>query len=769
MMKLHFHFLATSVLSVTLSLFAFTNTVTAQWSHDFEQGLIPLIINGDTLSNPWVGGLTAPQWSPIDFDFDGDEDLFAFDRDGSRLLAFERTETGWKHRPKWVLGWPELIDWCLLRDYDCDGRPDIFTSHQNGIYVYRNITENPLNPQFTPVATPLLASYDFGAGADMLPVVCLGIDIPAIQDHDGDGDIDIITFTEISSTLYRFHGSIGCGLEMECTNRCYGMLAEASENNALFIGDNFNCGFNVTDPRENMSGSENFERLHAGGSLTSLQLDNQGPLDLLIGDVTFPNSIAVLMENAVDGQDSAVFVDYSFPLSTNGVEALNCQRFPSAYHLDVDNDGVRDLLFSPNTYLETDDDASVHYLRNTGEDLDPVWSYVQNNFIQEGMIDLGRGAYPVLIDLDADTLIDLVIANKETYNGVGDTPTTILLFRNTGTATHPVFTFASTVDVSTYGIESVYPALGDIDSDGDIDLIVGDELGRLHRFDNTAEIGEWPIYTVTELSISDNSGEAIDVGQFASPQLFDVNSDGLLDLVVGEKNGTLTLFINCGDSETLDLCKVESDAFGENWGDIHVTNLLGINGFSTPALYEDELGIHVLVANETGTVQSFGFANTDYETALIETNSEVLTNGLGGSGFRAGASFADINNDTIVDCLIGIQNGGLMCYLSSDSTTTSISNPTPIHSTTDITIFPNPGSNILNWRITSYLNLEGIDVEVRNQLSAMVYSGPASLNGSINTDSWSNGLYIISLKHNENVSTKKGGLLGPPVRWVKLY
>jgi hypothetical protein len=745
---------------LSILLFTFSNSSFAQWSHEFNEGFIPVVVNGDTLSNPWVGGLTAPQWSPIDFDFDGDEDLFAFDRDGSRLLAFERTDQGWKYRPKWVLGWPEMVDWCLLRDFDCDGRPDIFTSHQNGIYVYRNITENPLDPQFSPAATPLLASYDFGAGPDMLPIVCLGIDIPAILDHDGDGDIDIISFTENSSTLYRYHGQVECGLQMECTNRCYGMLSEASENNTLYIGENFNCGFNVMDPRE-----QNRDGLHAGGTLTSLQLDNEGPLDLLIGDVSFPNSMAILMEDAIDGQDSAIFVDSTFPLNTGGIEVLNCQRFPAGYHLDVDGDGVRDLLFSPNTYLETDDDASVHFLKNTGEDLDPVWSYIQNNFIQEDMIDLGRGAYPILTDLDGDGLIDLVIANKETYNGVDDTPTTILLFRNTGNLNQPVFSYTSTVDVSTYGIESAFPALGDIDGDGDIDLILGDELGRIHRFDNTSEIGDWPLFAVTELSISDNSGEAIDVGQFAAPQLIDIDSDGLLDLVVGEKNGTLTLFLNCGDNETFDLCKVVSDAFGDNWGDIHVTNILGINGYSTPALYEDDLGIHVLVANETGTVQSFGFVTSNFETALEESNPEVLANGLGGNGFRAGAAFADLNNDTIVDCILGIQNGGLICYYSADSTTSSIVASDPLNLGTSISIFPNPGNSSLNWSIHSQLSLESIIIEVHNQLGALMYCGSATLNGSIPTDTWSHGVYIISLM---NSGTKKGDLLGPPVRWIKL-
>ena len=57
--------------------------ISAQWSHDFEHGVIPVVIDGDTLQNPWVGGLTAPQWSPIDFDFDEDED-------GIEMIGLER-------------------------------------------------------------------------------------------------------------------------------------------------------------------------------------------------------------------------------------------------------------------------------------------------------------------------------------------------------------------------------------------------------------------------------------------------------------------------------------------------------------------------------------------------------------------------------------------------------------------------------------------------------------------------------------------------------
>lgn len=105
-----------SVTILFAQLILFQIDLFSQWEYGFIETTIPVSIEETILENPWTGGLTAPQWSPIDFDNDGDKDLFAFDRDGSRLLAFERTENGWKYRPKWVTGWPDLSEWCLLRD-----------------------------------------------------------------------------------------------------------------------------------------------------------------------------------------------------------------------------------------------------------------------------------------------------------------------------------------------------------------------------------------------------------------------------------------------------------------------------------------------------------------------------------------------------------------------------------------------------------------------------------------------------------------------------
>ena len=128
-------------------------------------------------------GNEAPQWSEVDIDWDGDMDLFTLDRDGGRILVFEKTSDGdWNERADWSQGWPALKHWVLLRDFDCDGLPDLFTGYQNSIHVYRNTSASPGVPTFEPYALPLTASWDFGTGAQELPLVCLTIDKPAIFD-----------------------------------------------------------------------------------------------------------------------------------------------------------------------------------------------------------------------------------------------------------------------------------------------------------------------------------------------------------------------------------------------------------------------------------------------------------------------------------------------------------------------------------------------------------------------------------------------------------
>ena len=743
-------------LLAALSTLSHAQEVPPSWVH----GTWPVVLDEVALSNPWVGGLTAPQWSAFDADLDGDDDLFAFDRDGSRVLMFERIPgEDLTLRWDWTEGWPDMVDWCLLRDYNCDGKPDIFTSHQNGIRVFTNTTQPGEGPSFDPDPVTLFATFDLiGSDPSDLPVICLGMDLPAIMDHDDDGDLDIITFTETASTLYRFEGQTPCGLDLECTNRCYGMLAEAAENNALFIGDDFECSFNVENPGMVVSDMSR-TGLHAGGALTSLQLEPGGPKDLIISDVTYPEALAVVLEVGPSSLDSATYVDPTFPSNLYGDQAVNLARFPAAFHLDVDQDGVRDLLFSPNTPLETNDDESVHFFRNTGTEDEPAWQFITDTYLQDGMIDLGRGAYPSFHDFDGDGLLDLAVANKERYEGVDQTPAAVAVFRNAGTATEPQFDLVDLdwIALADFQIESPYPAFGDLDGDGDLDVLVGDELGRIHEFTNVAPAGAWPEFTLTALSIpEDGSGEAIDVGQFATPQLHDMDGDGDLDMVVGEKNGTLTLFERTSVGSW---SKYVSPIHGENWGNILVDNLLGINGYSVPALTPTSEGLRVFVANETGTVQDFGLASDNWDAELLEVNDAVFG---GREGFRCAAAIADVDNDGLLDALVGIQNGGLLSYSSSTDTAIVDAGFLPAW---EWQVMPNPGRDAFRWRSAQPWSGELTAWSVTGKkVGHVVVQGQRE--GAMETSAWAPGTYVIRPVHTPGNS--KGVPMGTPLTWIKL-
>ena len=745
-----------AALLAALSTLSHAQEVPPSW----VPGTWPVVLDEVPLSNPWVGGFTAPQWSAFDADLDGDDDLFAFDRDGSRVLMFERIPgEDLTLRWDWTEGWPDMVDWCLLRDYNCDGKPDIFTSHQNGIRVFTNTTQPGEGPSFDPDPVTLFATFDLiGSDPSDLPVICLGMDLPAIMDHDDDGDLDIITFTETASTLYRFEGQTPCGLDLECTNRCYGMLAEAAENNALFIGDDFECSFNVENPGMVVSDMSR-TGLHAGGALTSLQLEPGGPKDLIISDVTYPEALAVVLEVGPSSLDSATYVDPTFPSNLYGDQAVNLARFPAAFHLDVDQDGVRDLLFSPNTPLETNDDESVHFFRNTGTEDEPAWQFITDTYLQDGMIDLGRGAYPSFHDFDGDGLLDLAVANKERYEGVDQTPAAVAVFRNAGTATDPQFDLVDLdwIALADFQIESPYPAFGDLDGDGDLDVLVGDELGRIHEFTNVAPAGAWPEFTLTALSIpEDGSGEAIDVGQFATPQLHDMDGDGDLDMVVGEKNGTLTLFERTSVGSW---SKYVSPIHGENWGNILVENLLGINGYSVPALTPTSEGLRVFVANETGTVQDFGLASDNWDAELLEVNDAVFG---GREGFRCAAAIADVDNDGFLDALVGIQNGGLLSYSSSTDTVIVDAGFLPAW---EWQLMPNPGRDAFRWRSAQPWSGELTAWSVTGKkVGHVVVQGQRE--GAMETSGWAPGTYVIRPVHTPGNS--KGVPMGTPLTWIKL-
>lgn len=107
------------------------------------------------------------------------------------------------------------------------------------------------------------------------------------------------------------------------------------------------------------------------------------------------------------------------------------------------------------------------------------------------MIDVSRLAAPAVFDYNADGLLDIVIANFGYMDEIGDFAPALALYQNTGTPTQPAFepvsnNFANVAAQFALPRLGLRPTFGDLDGDGDPDMLLGDKDGFIHYFKNNS-------------------------------------------------------------------------------------------------------------------------------------------------------------------------------------------------------------------------------------------------------------------------------------------
>ncbi len=651
------------------ALLLLTAPTHAQFALEYD-GSAPVIRNGNPLQMAWAGGLNYPQFSDIDLDQDGDKDLWLFDKQGNKVVTL--VNQGTSGQPDYVFShdfdltdpFRDLKEWALLRDYNCDGKEDIFTYSLGGFAVYKNIsTSNGL--AFQLVDTLVKTNYQ----PTIANLYVTQVDLPGIEDIDGDGDLDVLTFS-IFGNYVEYHRNLSMelygtcdSLTYEVRNRCWGFFSENLNNNSVTL--NNPCQYNVPDPEMGEAvlratqalrddphglGTADEERAHVGSTLLPLDLDGDADKDLLLGDVLFANVAALTNGGTVD----TAFMtseDTLFPVYD---QSVSLQIFPAPYYEDVDNDGRRDLIVTPNYKSLSQNFQGVWWYKNNGTDAAPVFEFQKPDLFQDRMIDVGEGAYPVLFDHNGDGLMDLIVANYGYYQFGGIYPGKLALFENTGSANSPAFTLVDDdyEDLSISGIgNAMYPAFGDLDGDGDKDLYIGDLQGRMHYFTNIAT-GPVADFQLTQPQDTSVSGAVMDVGQFATPQLFDVDDDGLLDLLVGERNGNINYYRNVGSA-----AQREWSLANDSLGDVVVSDWWNVTGYSVPHMYLNDLGDReLLVGSEVGWLYHYDGIEGNLNGVFNLTDSmwqDVR------EGERTAVSLYDFNNDGFRDAIIGNFRGGV--------------------------------------------------------------------------------------------------------------
>lgn len=711
--------------SILLCLLFSNQTSFAQYSFS-RWDSVPVIIAGDTIEYPWAGGFNNPQFSDIDLNGDGIMDLFVFDRSGDKVITFLNNGTpnvvDYQHAPEYQSKFPDMHGWSLLVDYNGDGKEDIYTSAYKGVKVYRNDYNIVNGLQFTLVDTLLFADSNF--------IFVSEWDIPAIKDIDSDGDLDILTF-EGSGSLLEYYKNLSIenygtpdSLEYTLQDVCWGKFEES-------FGD---CSVTL----DTCGSGKNGKALHAGSTTLALDIDCDNDMEVIIGDITCTK--AYILTNGGDSLNAAMIaVDTIYPIGY----PLDISYFPIGFHVDVNNDGIRDLLAAPNALQISENFTSSWYYENTNTDCTPYFSFQTNAFLQNDMIEVGEGANPVLFDYNDDSLEDLVIGNFGYYTDPTPYTSGLSLYKNIGTPTNPVFELITRdyANINTYGFSGVYPAFGDLDGDGDKDMLIGESEGNLHYFVNTAGSGNPANFVLAAAFYM-----GIDIGRNSAPQLVDMNCNGLLDLLIGERDGNLNYYKNTGSETSANFTLVSSTI-----GGVDVKKAGDLSGYSSPFLtvFDSTGEYSLLVGTESGYIYKY----TDINQEMSGNFTLVDTVFLGMKvGDRASISGGDMNQDGSVELLIGNYGGGIELFHNNGAPAPIVTCPPPAPPPPppfSITIYPNPASEQLNIAILGSLEGDLAEITIYNVvgkkiISATYENGLESI--SIDIDNFSNGIYFCKLK-----------------------
>lgn len=202
-------------------------------------------------------------------------------------------------------------------------------------------------------------------------------------------------------------------------------------------------------------------------------------------------------------------------LNPFGIQSAYYNAFPA--FVDIDDDGDLDLFVGEYYY------GNFNFYENTGSPNAPILQPSgQNPF---GLTPINDYlAAPEFVDLDNDGDYDLM-AGGYNYGA-------LLYYENVGTASAPQFSaplhnpFGIYMDSTNF---YSFPSFGDLDNDGDFDMIIGKDYADFKYFENTGNASQ-PMFA---LPLINPFGLTMLNGPYSYPEFTDIDGDGDLDLISG--------------------------------------------------------------------------------------------------------------------------------------------------------------------------------------------------------------------------------------------
>ena len=400
------------------------------------------------------------------------------------------------------------------------------------------------------------------------------------------------------------------------------------------------------------------------------------------------------------------------------------------------------MIFAPNAIFNSIDEGAFLFYKNIGTKDKALYTLVEKNFLTENTLDVGKGASPTFADINGDGLLDLVIGNYGNFKEPGVYPSGLFYFENNGTYAKPSFILKDSNFLSLNKFNSVSrdfsPVFADMDGDGDADVLIGDESGQLFYGENIGGKGKPLKIDQFVYPFMD-----IDVGLYATPFVFDVNNDGLPDVLVGERGGNINYFQNIG-STTRPFFDANADILPNvsRWGGVNTNKPGYLNGSTAPILFNTNEGLRLLTGSDDKGLLLYEVSEASQKFNLLENGLSTLKN-----GFQVKPALSDINNDGFYELLVGNARGGLQLYQTPWQKLTTNIKEIKNANTAKIIVYPNPSNDFIRLKYESANSFSNVKISVFDVLGRCLMTlENYNENSPINISTLPNGFYQIQLE-----------------------
>jgi hypothetical protein len=502
--------------------------------------------------------------------------------------------------------------------------------------------------------------------------------------------------------------------------------------------------FGISCPPPSPSPVVSAKLRHTGNCIALLDIEGDGDLDIMGGNISY--SDAQLLINT--GTSNLSHITLQDTLYNTAGHSLYMPSWPAPFHLDIDNDGDKDILFTPhNENANAANYEAVSFYKNIGTDASPNFIYQHDSLLTPDMIDVGSYSYPTFFDFDKDGKKDLFIGTEGYLNNVtGVRQSKLAYYRNTSTLGNVSFELITKdfIGLSAANCNGIFPTFGDLTGDGISDLVFGNVNGYLSVYKNYASS---ELATPNFLLMTD-SLPGITVDRYSAPCVFDFNQDGRTDLLVGSRVGKIAYY---EDTSSTNQKKLALQTI--SLGDVKAGDVNNIYGYCAPFIGKmDNTNIdYLVVGNIDGTIARYdSFINNFGPFTRIDSNySEIQTLN------RSVPAIADLDGDGMYDMVIGNKLGGLNYFKQVKNV---IQGETDITlSTNSIELYPNPATERIHLLYKMNIGQQSVCVRISDLSGKELLRQELTtkLNNGISISGLSAGMYMAEITLGEDKIIKK--------------